>query len=141
MIEADHRTNLSLRTSSGDRKTWDVRICLQRPVHESVPQSTTTKEEVIALMKPIPTETTLVTMVEEASQSPEEVLEIIKSQYLEALYASKVGVLYRSLLDIIANYIPRHPWHTLRKDLSLELELPFIPATHLPTTSQNSYNI
>lgn len=81
------------------------------------------------------------TVLEEASQPPEEVLELIKSQYLETLYASKVGVIYLVLLDAITNYRLRRRWHTSRKDLSLELELPFMLAMHLLTTSQNSYNI
>lgn len=141
MIEAEHRTIATVSTSSVNGKTPNVRLCLQRPVQKGVPQGMTAREEVSPLMKTTPMETKLVTMVEEASQGTREVLEMIKSQYLEALYASKVGVLYLTLLDGITNYVSRRLWHTLRKDLCLELGLPFMPATHLPTTGQSSYNI
>lgn len=99
--EPEHRIIATLSTSSVNGTIPNVRLCLQRPVQNSVPEVIPAREEVSALMKPKITDTTLVTMVEEASQGPEEVLETIKSQYLEALYASKVGVFYLTLLDAI----------------------------------------
>jgi len=141
MIESEHRTIAGLSTSSLNGKTPNVRLCLRSPVQKGVPQRMAAREEVSALPKPIPIETTLATMVEEASKGPAEVLNMIKSQYLEALYASKVGLFYLALLDVSTNYVSRRRWHTSRKDHSLELELLFMAVTHLPTTGQNSYNI
>lgn len=103
VIEAEHGANANLSTSYGAVKTRDVHLCLQRPVQKSAPQGTTAKVEIPVPMEPLQIENTLITMVEEIPQSPEEVLEMIKSQYLEALYASKVGLSYRIRLDGIAN--------------------------------------
>jgi len=140
-VEPDRGTNPNFNTSFIDGKPTNVRLSLQRSVQNCITQSVTTRDEVSPLLQSKPTETMVGTVLEEASQPPEEVLELIKSQYLETLYASKVGVIYLVLLDAITNYRLRRRWHTSRKDLSLELELPFMLAMHLLTTSQNSYNI
>lgn len=134
-IEPDYGINASSETSPGAEKIRDVRLCLQRPV-PSETRSTTAKEKSLAHLEPVQTETALNTMAGEASQRPEEVLETIKAQYLEALYASKVGFVCCRLLDVVANITPRHPWHTSQKVLFLELELPIVPVTDLRTIHQ-----
>ncbi len=141
IVESEHRIIASRSTPRVNGKTPNVRLCLRSPVQKRGQQCMAVREEVPVPMEPVPIETTLATMVEEAPKGPEEVLNMIKAQYLEALYASKVGVYYHTLLDLSTNYVSRRRWHTLRKDPSLELELPFMAVTHLPTTGQNSYNI
>ena len=64
------------------------RLCLQRSVPTVTPNSQSSGQNSTPLL--VNSEKVLENMVDEASPEPEEILSMIKSQYLEALYASKV---------------------------------------------------
>ena len=55
------------------------------------------------------------------SQEPEEVLDIVRAQYQEALYVSKVKKFSERICTTRADYT-RHRWHTLQKAPYHELE-------------------
>ena len=120
-------------TRSG--KIPGVRLCLQKPVQKSTPPSPTS-DRISASILPEQEEGLLENMVEKAAKEPEEMLETIKSQYQEALYASKVGLQYVVYLDTVADSIRRLHWHTLPKGLCLELEQLSIQVTAPATTSR-----
>ena len=73
----------------GAKKTRTVRLCLQ-----TAQQKPTTWDSIAQdISQPISQDQTgriLTDMVEEAAQDPEEVLKMVRAQYQEALYASKV---------------------------------------------------
>ena len=60
-------------------------------------------------------------MIEETTQEPEEMLAMIRSQYQDSLYASKVSFCHYIILRIITNFIQRPHWHILPRDLYPEL--------------------
>ena len=60
-------------------------------------------------------------MIEEITQEPEEMLAMIRSQYQDSLYASKVSFGHYTMLRITTNFIQRPHWHTLPRDLYHEL--------------------
>lgn len=75
---------------SGVEKTCGVRLCLQRAQQKATTPTQITHE----ISQPAlqnQSGNVLTDMVEEAAQDPEEVLKMIRAQYQEALYASKVG--------------------------------------------------
>lgn len=100
-------------------------------------KSVTATVERAASEEIIEAETTLVSMVEEVSQTPEEALDIIRTQYLEALYASKVNLIQRTLLHAVADLISRHPWLILQKDRFPGLELCFVHRMDLRLTKKS----
>ena len=112
-----------------------VRLCLQKPVQKSTPPSPTT-DRISASILQEQDEGLLENMVGKAAKEPEEMLNTIKSQYQEALYASKVGLQYFVYLDTIADSIRRLHSHTLPKGLCLELERLSIQVTAPATTSR-----
>ncbi len=97
-----------------------IRLCLQKPVHNTCPpmpmvgqkQSNKSPEEAGC---------SLGGTIEETTREPEEMLAMIRSQYQESLYASKVSFCHYTILCIITNFVCRPPWHTLPKDLYPEL--------------------
>lgn len=105
----------------GVEKTRGVRLCLQRP-----PQKPTTPIQIIQeISRPVlqdQTGTLMTDMVAGEAQDPEEVLKMVRDQYQEALYASKVWLSYTIFAPITDCMSSRH-WHILRKGPCLELEL------------------
>lgn len=127
-------------SSFGVGKSREIKLCLQRPVQTSLMKSVTNNVERAASEEIIQAETALVSMVQEVSRTPEEALDIIRSQYLEALYASKVILVHRSLLHAVADLISRHPWLILQKDRFPGLEPCFVHRMDLRLTKQSLCN-
>ena len=105
---------------SSAEKAPRIRLCLQKPVHNTCPpmplvgqkQSNKSSEEAGY---------SLGDMIEETTQEPEEMLAMIRSQYQDSLYASKVSFSHYTILRLITNFIRRPHWHTLQRDPYLEL--------------------
>ena len=75
--------------NSGVEKTREVRLCLQTAQQNPTTPALITQE----IPQPVLQDQSgnlSTDMVEEAAQDPEEVLKMIRAQYQEALYASKV---------------------------------------------------
>ena len=75
--------------NSGVEKTRGVRLCLQMAQKESTTLAQTTQETSQPVLQD-QSEKLVTEMVAEAVQDPEEVFRMIRVQYQEALYASKV---------------------------------------------------
>ena len=105
---------------SSIQKAPRIRLCLHKPVHNTCPpmllagqeQSTKLPEEVAYSPGGV---------IEDTTQEPEEMLAMIRSQYQESLYASKVSFCHCTILCFFTNFHQRLHWHTLRRDLYLEL--------------------
>ena len=110
---------VSLHMSSA-QKAPEIRLCLQKPVHNTCPpvllidqkQSNKTPEE---------GEYPLGVVIEETTQEPEEMLAMVRSQYEESLYASKVSFCHCTIIHFFTNLNRRPHWHTLPRDLYLGL--------------------
>ena len=119
---------------SSTQKAPKIRLCLQKPVHDTRPpmpligqdRSNKSTEEVGS---------SLGGMIEETTQEPEEMLAMIRSQYQESLYASKVSFCHYIIFRIITKFIRRPHWHTLRRDLYPELARLFNPGIALAVTN------
>ena len=104
---------------SSAQKAPSIHLCLQKPVHKTCPpmllvgqnQSNKSPEEAGC---------SLGGMIEETTQEPEEMLAMIRSQYQESLYASKVSFCHYTILRFPTNFRRPH-WHTLPRDLYPEL--------------------
>lgn len=115
----EQEPKVSLHMSSA-QKVPEIRLCLQKPVHNTSPpvllvgqkQSSKTPEE---------GEYSLGGVIEETTQEPEEMLAMVRSQYQESLYASKVSFWHCTILRFFTNLNRRPHWHTLPRDLYLEL--------------------
>ena len=116
------------------QKASRIRLCLQKPVHNTCPavllvgqkQSNQTPEE---------GEYSMGGMIEETTQEPEEMLAMIRSQYQESLYASKVSFCHCTMPRFFTNLNRRPRWHTLPRDLYLELVRLSNPRMVLPMTN------
>ena len=123
-----------LYQESSAQKAPRVRLCLQKPVHNTCPpmpldgqkQSNRSQDEAGCSLGGI---------IEETTQEPEEMLAMIRSQYQESLYASKVSFCHYTILRIITNYIRRPHWHTLPRDLYPELVRLSTPRMALAVTN------
>ncbi len=119
---------------SSAQKAPSIRLCLQKPVHKTCPpmlsvgqnQSNKSPEEAGCSLSGIREETT---------QEPEKMLALIRSQYQESLYASKVSFCHYTILRFITNFIRRPHWHTLPRDLYPELVRLFNPRMALTVTN------
>ena len=100
---------------------YGPRLCLQRPQRRSTPQSPVTEAMPAAVVER-QVVATLNYMADEPLQQPEEILNMIRSQYQEALYASMVSPCCCVDITLITDCIIRHHWHILQKDHYLELE-------------------
>ena len=116
---------------SSIQKAPRIRLCLHKPVHNTCPpvllvgqeQSDKSPEEVAY---------SLGGMIEDTTQEPEEMLAMIRSQYQESLYASKVSFCHCTILRFFTDFNRRLHWHTLRRDLYLELVRLSNPRMALP---------
>ena len=105
---------------SRTQKDPKIRLCLQKPVHNNClhtllvgqKQSNKPSEE---------GQYSLGDMVEGSTQEPEEMLAMIRSQYQESLYESKVSFCHCIILRFFTNLNRRLHWHILLRDLYLEL--------------------
>lgn len=110
----------------GVEKTRGVRLCLQM-----AQQTPTTKaritQELPQIMLQDHTEIVMPDVVVEAVQNPEEVFKMIRVQYQEALYASKVMHVSCTSPAITTDCESSRRWHILQRGLCLEqgLHSPF----------------
>lgn len=116
------------------QKAPRLRLCLQKPVN------TTRSPTLLAGQKqsnksPEEAGCSLGGMIEETTQEPEEILAMIRSQYQESLYASKVSFCHCTTLGIITNFIQRPHWRTLPRDLYPELVRLSTPRMALAVTN------
>ena len=130
-IEPEPKVSYHVSSTQKDPK---IRLCLQKPVHNTClstllvgrKQSNKPSEE---------GKYSLGDMVEGSTQEPEDMLAMIRSQYQESLYASKVSLCHSTTRRFIANFIRRPHWRTLPKDLYLELVWLSNPRLALPRTN------
>ena len=116
-------------------KTRGLRLYLQRPQKKPTILAQITQE----ISQPVLEDQTgnlLTDLVEEAVQDPEEVLKLVRVQYQEALYASKVRHSSCTNIGHITDRIFSRRWHTLQKGHCPEYERLFIPPMALPTVSR-----
>ena len=119
---------------SRTQKDPKIRLCLQKPVHNTgLPTLLVGQKQ--SNKSPEEGECSLGDMVEGSTQEPEEMLAMIRSQYQESLYASKVSLCHSTTLRFIANFIRRPHWLTLPRDLYLELVWLSNPRMALPRTN------
>ena len=78
--------------NSGVGKTRGVRLCLQMP-QQKLTAPAQVNQEIEASIMQSQVDVSLESMVEEVAQDPEEILRTVRTQYQEALYASKVSFL------------------------------------------------
>ena len=105
---------------SSAQKAPGIRLCLQKPVN------TTRSPMLLAVQEqsdksPEEAGCSLDGMIEETAQELEETLAMIRSQYQESLYASKVSFCHCTILRMITNFIQRPHWRTSPRDLYPEL--------------------
>ena len=105
---------------SSAQKASRVRLCLQKPVHNTCPPMPLIGEKQ-SNKPPGEAGSSLGGMMEDTTQEPEEMLAMIRSQYQDFLYASKVSFCYYTISHIATNFIQRPHWHTLPRDLYPEL--------------------
>lgn len=116
-------------------KTRGMRLCLQGPPQTPKAPSQNFQET----SQPVSqdqTQNVLTGMVEEAAQDPEEVLKMVRDQYQEALYASKVRHSSCTGFGLNVDCILSRHWHILRKGPCLELELLSMSMMALPTITR-----
>jgi len=121
--ELDH--NKDEIATPGLGKSPGAHLCLQGPVQGNTSASPAIPEAQRPTM-PEPIQTALDGSVTHATQKAEDVYNMIRSQYQEALYASKVRLSTPLNLICIANCSIRHHWHTLQRVRCLGLEQPLI---------------
>ena len=120
---------------SGVEDTRAVRLCLQPAQQKSAAPAQITQEISQPVLQPVlqdQTENIMTDVVEAAAQEPEEVFRMIRVQYQEALYTSKVGIFPHEFSDITDCKLSRH-WPILQKAHCLEHELPFLSRRALST--------
>lgn len=105
---------------SSAQKAPGIRLCLQKPVNNTFPPILLAGQEQ-SDKSPEEAGLSLGGMIEETTQEPEDILAMIRSQYQESLYASKVSFCQYTLFRRITNFIRRPHWHTLPRDLCPEL--------------------
>lgn len=116
-------------------KTRGLRLYLQRPQQKPTTPAQITQE----ISQPVLQDQTgnvLTDTVEEAVQDPEEVLKLVRVQYQEALYASKVRHSSCTSFGHITDRIVSRRWHTLQKGHCPEYERLFMSPMALPTVSR-----
>ena len=113
------KPKVSLHTSSA-QKAPGIRLCLQKPVHNTCPPVLLVGQKQ-PHKSPGEGDYLLGGMIEETKQEPEEMLAMVRSQYQESLYASKVSYCHCTILRFFTNLNRRPHWHTLPRDLYLEL--------------------
>jgi len=124
----------------GITKPLGARLCLQRPVQDDRPPSPAIPE-VIRPITPKPVEYLLDGSMEQPPQEPEDIYSMIRLQYQEALYASKVRLSCYLGPIYVADYSLRHLWHTLQRDRYLGLEQPSTHVMLLPTATRSLFSI
>ena len=93
-----------------------IRLCLQKPITNTCsPMLLASQKE--SNKSPEEAGCSLGDMIEETIQEPEEMLAMIRSQYQDSLYASKVSFCNYAISRTITNFIRRPHWHTLPRDL------------------------
>jgi len=90
-----------MSNAANSKKTCPISLCLQRPV-QSVPIKSLRPQGTLSTGA-MDAENALDMMVEEVSQMPDEILNMVRYQYQEALYASKVGTLYSISHKLVTN--------------------------------------
>ena len=120
-------------------KPLGARLCLQRPVQDDRSPSPAIPE-VIRPTTPKPVENLLDGSMEQPPRDPEDIYSMIRLQYQEALYASKVRLSCYLSPTHVADYSIRHLWHTLQKDRCLGLEQPSIHIVLLPTATRSLFS-
>ena len=120
---------------SGVEKTSAVRLCLQ-----TTQQNPTTLVHVAQdISQPVSQSQTgnlVADTVEEAAQDPEEVLRMVRAQYQEALYASKVRLFCCTNSGHFTDCISSRRWHISQKGHCPEHGLHFPSPMALPTITR-----
>ena len=118
-------------------KTSAVQLCLQ-----TTQQKPTTLAQVAQdISQPVSqdqTGNTVTDMKEEAAQDPEEVLRMVRAQYQEALYASKVRLFCCTNSGHVPDCTLSRRWHISQKGHCPEHGLPFPSPMALPTITRIS---
>ena len=130
-IDFEFESKHDQSNNSGAEKTRVVQLCLQRTPRKPITPAQITQE----ISQPAPQDQTgnvMTSMVETAAQDPEEVFKMVKAQYQEALYASKVGNFLHEFLSHITDCKSSRPWHILQKGHCLEQGLLFPSPMALP---------
>lgn len=96
-IRPEHDNEVRCKSSSRAEKSREVRLFLQRPMYKSTPLNLAAEETSLPIV-PLQSKNMLETMIDEAPQEPGEIFDMIRSQYLEALYASKVNFIIISFM-------------------------------------------
>ena len=99
-IESAPDTRDDQSGTSGIEKICGVRLCLQTARQKSHALDQVTQEATLPISQD-QTGNELTELVEEVTQTPEEVFKLVRAQYQEALYASKVRRLLIRLLDVL----------------------------------------
>ena len=87
---------------SSAQKAPRIQLCLQKPVHNTCPPMPLIGQKQ-SNKSPEDRGSSLGGMIEETTQEPEEMLAMIRSQYQESLYASKVSSCHYTILRIITD--------------------------------------
>ena len=124
----------SLSNKTNIESTTGLSLCLQKPTWGRLPQNFGSRQPSPTVIVEAKDDSKSVT--KSASQRPEDVLEMVRSHYQEALYASQVSCLCCDPLSYMADSQTRLPWRSLQRDHSLEHELCFNHTMHLSVTSQ-----
>ena len=127
-IEPEPKVSHHVSRAQKDPK---IRLCLQKPVHNTCLPTLLVGQK--QSNKPSDEgQYSLGDMVEGSTQEPEEMLAMIRSQYQESLYGSKVSSCHCTILRFFTNFNRRLHWHTLPRDLYLELVRLSNPRMALP---------
>lgn len=119
----------------GVDKTRGVRLCLHSAWQKPIEPAQVTQP----VSQPISQDHTgnvWTDMVETAAQDPEEVFNMVRVQYQEALYASRVGIVFRTIFCYYSDSDCSCRWHILRKGPCLEHGLPFPSPIALPSITR-----
>ena len=117
---------------SGLKKTRGVQLCLHMPQQNpAIPAQLT--QEVSASIMEAQIGNAFEDTVKEAAQDPEELLKMVRTQYQDALYTSKVRLSSYSNTTFTTDSSLSRRWHISRKDPYLELEPLSMSKIALPT--------
>ena len=125
----------SLSKKTNNESTTGLSLFLQKPTRGRLPRNSGLRQPSPMIVVEVKDDSKSVT--ETFSQRPEDVLEMVRSHYQEALYASQVSSLRCDPLSHIADSQTRLLWRILQRGPSLEHELCSNPTMHLSVTCQS----
>ena len=136
-IDLKPASEFNLSEYSNFEKTRAVRLCLQKPeqISTTIPAQVTQEPPPVDIQGQIGN--SLDDTLQEAAKDPEKVLNMVRTQYQDALYASKVRLSIINISLTTDSSLSRL-WHTLRKGPCLELELFSMSMMAQPTTTRIS---